>query len=326
VNARPGDVEIRRSSTDDRRGILELARRTLGWGSNDEAFFRWKHLENPFGESPMWVACSTGRIVGFRTFLRWRFTKNDHQTVHAVRAVDTATDPAFQGRGIFRDLTLHALKELEAEGVNLVFNTPNSKSMPGYLTMGWHIVGRPRVHVVPTGARSLLRIAQARVPASLNPVEMRVGERPADVLGDRAPVSRLLERVAPKGIATTRTPEYLTWRYGFAPLHYRVVTHTSSIEDGLAVFHLRRRGGAIEATVCDVLVPAGDKRAERELTRRIASLTKADYLLRLDRRRFVPGAIPVPKAGPVLTMRSIDGRPLPRTSDLALTMGDIELL
>jgi hypothetical protein len=33
----------------------------------------------------------------------------------------------------------------------------------------------------------------------------------------------------------------------------------------------------------------------------------------------------VPRSGPVLTMRSVDGSPLPRTRDMALTMGDIEL-
>ena len=58
-----------------RQEVLELARRSLGWvgGADSERFFRWKHFENPFGSSPMWVATDGARVLGFRTFLRWRF-------------------------------------------------------------------------------------------------------------------------------------------------------------------------------------------------------------------------------------------------------------
>jgi hypothetical protein len=173
---------------------------------------------------------------------------------------------------------------------------------------------------------SLPRLAGARTAASKEGIETTVGASAIEVFASEEGARRLVASVAPPaGLATNRTPEYLAWRYGFAPLHYRVVTRTSSIEDGLAVFHLRRRGSAIEATVCDVLVPEGAEKVERELMRTIASRTNADYLLRLDRRRLVPGALPVPRAGPVLTMRSVGGRPLPRMRDLSLTMGDIEL-
>ena len=55
--------------------VLELAQASLRWRPEDpnEAFFRWKHLDNPAGASPMWVATADERLVGFRIFLRWRF-------------------------------------------------------------------------------------------------------------------------------------------------------------------------------------------------------------------------------------------------------------
>ena len=86
----------------------------------------------------------------FRTFLRWEFARSDDTRLRAVRAVDTATDPEFQGRGIFTRLTLHGVSELQEEGVAIIFNTPNAKSLPGYLKMGWKVIGRPRVCVMPT--------------------------------------------------------------------------------------------------------------------------------------------------------------------------------
>ena len=244
----------------------------------------------------MWVACVGERVVGFRTFLRWEFARVRRHAIAAVRAVDTATDPEFQGRGIFTRLTLHGITELQDEGVGIIFNTPNSKSLPGYLKMGWKVIGRPGVCVMPTRVQSVVSMMGARTAASRNPIEMRVGETPDAVFSDVEGVARLFHRLpSHKGLATVRTADYLRWRYGFEQLRYRVVLAGSSPEDGLAVFHLRRRGRAIEATVCDVLVPEGSPGMEHRLMREIARLTHADYLLRIDRRRGMRGFVPLPR-------------------------------
>ena len=78
----------------------------------------------------MWVALAGSRVVGFRAFLRWELVGPDGRVRYAARAVDTATDPDFQGRGIFTRLTLEALDALPADGVELVFNTPNARASP----------------------------------------------------------------------------------------------------------------------------------------------------------------------------------------------------
>src|SRR5262249_8542580 len=147
----------------------------------DARFFHWKHVENPFGASPTWVALDGARVVGFRTFLRWCFDTSVGTPVVAVRAVDTATDPAYQGRGIFTRLTLGALDELREEGIALIFNTPNASSLPGYVKMGWSLVGRLSAAVMPTHVGSLRALATARQPASLWSIEIRFGERATDV-------------------------------------------------------------------------------------------------------------------------------------------------
>jgi GNAT superfamily N-acetyltransferase len=322
------DLDIRRASVEDLPSVLALAQRSLGWNADehDERFFRWKHLENPLGPSPMWVACAGPQVVGFRTFLRWEFARTDDSRLRAVRAVDTATDPEFQGRGIFTRLTLHGIAELQDEGVGIIFNTPNSKSLPGYLKMGWKVIGRPGTSVMTTRLQSVWALMGARTAASRNPIEMRVGDAPGEVFADAGAIDRLFERLpGHRGLATVRTSEYLRWRYGFEPLRYRVLLAGSSPEDGLAVFHLRRRGRAVEATICDVLVPEGARGAEHRMMKEIARLTRADYLLRIDRRRFIRGFTRLPRNGPILTGRSIDGRKIPTLADLSLSMGDVEL-
>ena len=241
---RPLELEVRRATEADLPAALDLAQRSLGWSPDDpnEAFFRWKHLENPAGASPMWVALDDGEVVGFRVFLRWRFIRPGAPPAVAVRAVDTATHPDHQGRGIFRRLTLGAVDELRAEGVDFVFNTPNSQSRPGYLKMGWQVVGRVPIAVRPSSLVSLHRIAGARTSAGKWSQPSTAGTAAIDALADDAAVTALLDSQArPAGLATDRTVDHLRWRYRFGPLHYRAIVAPDGPAAGLAVFRVRDR-------------------------------------------------------------------------------------
>jgi GNAT superfamily N-acetyltransferase len=305
--------------------VLPLLAASLGWSDDDRyrAFFEWKHRRNPFGSSPTWVALDEGRLVGFRTLLRWEFTRGD-EVVTAVRAVDTATDPDHQGRGIFRRLTLRAVDELRDEGVGFVFNTPNDQSRPGYLKMGWVVVGRPEPAMRPLAARAPYRMATARVPASRWSEPTDAGEAAAAVVANG--LEGLLAALAPGDrLRTHRTPAFLAWRYGSDVLPYRAVGDA----DGVAFFRLRRRGPALEAVLGDVLVPTGDHRRARALVAEVCRQARragADYVLRLGQpTRATQGFLALPGQGPVLTWRGLTATERPSLSGFALTMGDIEL-
>ena len=144
-------IDLRPATPDDREQILALLGVSLGWDDDSRyrELFAWKHERNPFGRSFAWVAERDGRVVAVRLFMRWMFLRGG-STLHAVRAVDTATHPDHQGHGLFTALTTHALEACRAEGVAFVFNTPNAQSRPGYLKMGWREVGRPRVAAAAT--------------------------------------------------------------------------------------------------------------------------------------------------------------------------------
>jgi hypothetical protein len=224
VIARPDtEIVVRPATAADRPAVLMLLADSLGW-DRDSAFaefFDWKHSRNPFGESPAWIAAAGADVVGFRTFLRWQFEDRDRKIRHAVRAVDTATSPAFQGRGIFRQLTMTGVDTLTAEGVDFVFNTPNANSRPGYLRMGWSEVGRLPLVVRVAGVASMVRMRESRVPAQRAPIATGAGTAASELLADpRLP--GLLDALAPpRGLRTARTAEYLRWRYGLAALGYR---------------------------------------------------------------------------------------------------------
>lgn len=319
------EIVVRPASAADRQHILELLARTLGWERTERSsdLFAWKHDHNVFGPSPAWVAWDGDNLAGFRTVLRWEFDLNGEK-VRAVRAVDTATDPAVRRRGIFRRLTLQALEDLRADGVAFVFNTPNDQSRPGYLRMGWEIAGRVPLAARPTGLGGLVRMAGARFPAELWSAPGAGGESAPSVLDDTGSILELLQSQPATGKMTTRrTREYLQWRYGLPSLDYRAAIMPGGVAAGVAFFRVRRRGPAREATVCDVLVAGDDHSGERHLIREVATSSGADYVLRVPKLRG--GGVPLPRQGPIITTRPIESR-APTVDGWALSLGDVELL
>jgi hypothetical protein len=309
------DLVLRESGPADRDQVLALAGRALGWAGDerDRAFFSWKHEENPFGQSPGWVALDGGEVVAFRTFLCWELTSGAAR-LRMGRAVDTATDPAYQGRGLFRRLTLQAVDDLTAQGSDAIFNTPNEQSRPGYLKMGWHQLGRPSLGMRPAGLRALPRVRQARTAAEKWSEPCTIGEPAAEVLADPAVVA--LARPPREGEwSTPRTAEYLAWRYRFDPLHYRAV----EAGGGVVVFRVRRRGPAREVAVVEWLAPRPDRRALARLVR-----AAGDYAVAVD-AGVRDGMVPLPRQGPIVTWRPLARPAVPVLGDLAFTLGDLEL-
>jgi GNAT superfamily N-acetyltransferase len=323
------DLEYRASAPADTDEVVALLHHVLGWPATDppRAHYDWKHLQNPFGRSPAWVAVDRGRIVGLRIFLRWEF-EHDGRVVRAVRAVDTATHPDYQSRGIFTKLTLAAVDGLVDEGVAFVFNTPNDKSGPGYLKMGWHELGRVPVRFRPRSLTALARIARSRTAADPLGMPCDAGVPVAEALSDDAAVARLLAQLpASSGLKTHRSAEYLRWRYGALPeLRFRALMAGRSIDEGVVFFRVRRRGDARELDIADLLVPGNDARVARQLQRTALRDSRADYLLRvsLDAAPAHLG-VPLPNQGPVLFWRPLASSERPELSSMRLTLGDVEM-
>ncbi len=320
------DVEVREATDADEPAVLALLAAAMGRPADDRfrRLFHWKHRANPFGVSPAWVAVADGAVAGYRTWLRWEFTDRS-ATQRAVRAVDTATHPDHQGKGIFRTLTLHALEQARAEGVAYVFNTPNDNSRPGYLKMGWEPVGTLRPMVRPGGLTKLPAILRGRVPASHWGEPTQVGHRPDELFRDDTEVAGLLAAadVQDGRLRTVRSPAYLRWRYDTDLLGYRALPLTDRLADGVGCFRLRRRGPALEATIGDLVAPPGAGTARR-LISAVLRATEADYALVLG-QPWRAGLLPVPGQGPTLVWRELQGGAAPGLDRWALSMGDIEL-
>jgi GNAT superfamily N-acetyltransferase len=313
-------------------------------GRRDAAFFRWKHLDNPFGRSVALIAERDEAMVGLRMFMRWELASRD-RTVPAVRAVDTATHPAAQGQGIFRRLTMSAVEAAGADAL-LVFNTPNAKSKPGYLSMGWTVVDELPVLIRPVRPLRFARYAKAsRTALPAQPDGQPTCPLPTatDGLSAVAGLDDLLAdvesaRSGDERLRTRRTRDYLRWRYVDVPgVHYRfAAVHTGDSLRGLAVGRLRSRGRLHELTLTEVLTRPGDRRAISRLVRAL-SRAGSDHVATVVPRHSNTAAalrrrgfLRLPGAGLTMTTRPLPGLPgdLPdvrEAANWALYLGDLEL-
>lgn len=154
----------------------------------DDVWFDWKHRRNPLGPSPGWVAVDNRGVIGVRLFLPWRFTDGD-LTVSALRPCDTVTRGRARRRGVFAALTTFALDSVAAS-TDLIFNTPNKSSLPGYLKMGFTPWTSVRQYMgAGFGSSALLDLGASVLP----------------------------ERIGRAGFATDVDRGFLEWRYERIP-------------------------------------------------------------------------------------------------------------
>ncbi len=306
-------IDIRSATPDDEVAILRLLAVSLGRPADPRftELYRWKHDENHFGPSYRWVMTEGAEVIGVRLFMRWRFAGLGRMW-EAVRAVDTATHPDHQGKGVFKALTLHALEVVTKDGIDFVFNTPNDQSRPGYLKMGWQQVGTLRPMVRPR-LRSLRRLVTARVPASHWGEVPTVGIAVAD-LAENVPQPD----VAAPALETARSEGYARWRYPERLLGYRALRSGRAH----AVVRCRRRGAIVEAVLAELY---GDTARPVDLGGSVLRRTRADAVVALGVSPL-KGFLPLPGECPTLVQRTLGvAGPPEDVAKWRLSLGDVEL-
>lgn len=313
-------IKVRPATDQDIEPILEVLKSSLGETPllrRTRALYEWKHVANPFGPSIAIVAEVSGRIVGVRALMRWELATQNGERIPCVRAVDTATHPEHQGKGIFRSLTMTAVDEAREQGIVLIFNTPNEKSAPGYLKMGWKEVGwlhplvRPRLG-------SSIRPSAGELPALCDVIPVASQDFPFESPHDRGYF----------GLRTPRTVDFQRWRFCEHPTA-RYGWFAEDNGNGGAAVRCGLRAGRTELIVSELQAGAGCLRS-------IARAHRARYMAGLFRqgspeRRSAQRALMLPVPG-VAGLRLV-ANPLveldfdvfePGTWDLS--MCDVELL
>ncbi len=345
-------LTVRHYRPEDEDAVIDLLKMSLGESEvnlRTPEFWRWKHINNPFGPSYVRVSCDeSGQIAGLRAFMQWGL-KFGQRNVRAVRAVDTSTHPNFRRMGIFSTLTKKVVEDVTEDGVDLIFNTPNQLSMPGYLKMGWHYVGalQPMIKVLnyPRFAWGLanykLKVNNAERYSEDSFFKGHVDDV-GMLLKDENPLNELISRSAALNdtddrLVTVRSAEYLGWRYADHPnlTYYSVNLENNGELLGSAIFRTNTRFGLKEIVLTELLVARPDDKLCGEIIKQIISAVKADYMVAYFKEgSFVKqtlrknGFRPVPKMGMDFTSRRLNSniKVDPYILDnWDLTIGDIEL-
>jgi GNAT superfamily N-acetyltransferase len=278
--------------------------------------------------------------------MRWSYRTPAGQLFRAVRAVDTATHPAYQRRGIFSTLTRQAITDLTEEGVHFIFNTPNQRSLPGYLKLGWQVVATWPLYVKPLRPvrMGIRRLGLGAGPPPVEQFEAFFGPGlvPWPVFFDRygEATGHLVDiwesRRTQAGLRTPRTLDYLQWRYGQHPHQtYGVCPYeTPAGLAGFAVVRPNVRYGWQEIVVTDIFLAESSPQAGRSLLKNLAGQAKGDYLVAHFAEKTLEqtllkqnGFFRLPRQGMTFTVRALN-LPWPDIVDPGnwdLTLGDLEV-
>jgi predicted N-acetyltransferase YhbS len=203
---------IREASVKDTPEIVNVLRASLGETKlpKSEKIWKYKHFDNPFGKSLVLVAEENGMIIGVRAFMKWQWQLNG-KSFFAFRAVDTATHPNHQGKGIFKKLTLRAIEVSKEKGHHFIFNTPNEQSLPGYLKMGWKDVSKLPIQLIPVNPIRWIKSKNGNWDYNFD-----IEQREENLLNLLQNYSSI--QIPRNKLFTSKSVDYLKWRYHSNPL------------------------------------------------------------------------------------------------------------
>jgi len=301
-------MTIRFATHTDLPAMLTLLNSSLGTlgGMRSAAYWQWKHLQNPFGVSPVLLAFEGDRMIGLRAFLLWQFSYQG-KIIRAYRAVDTATHPEYQGKGIFKKLTLEMLNLLTTREPAFIFNTPNHKSMPGYLKMGWQVAGKTPLLVKIHPLNMLQHVVKSA--GSLPPAAVPDVLPPAVVACVNA--WKLHQR---EYLTTDYTESYLRWRYGHVPALRYGLQWAEQDEGSCAIFYrIKATGRMRELRITDLFYTGKNaKAAVRHAVRQLVKTHQPDVTTVLNDaqgnvKKVLPGGFfSATSRGLTITMRQLN--------------------
>ena len=331
-------MQLRAATQKDKSAIIELLKLSLGESTipKSELLWNWKHEENPFGPSFLLLAEEEEKLVGLRAFMQWEWQWNG-QIYKSIRAVDTATHPAHQGKGIFKKLTLHQVGICKQQGVAFVFNTPNNQSKPGYLKMGWVEQGKLplKFKLLHPFSMAYHRLFKLNVPLAneydASPVQ--IWEPGISNLVSQAPKST-------EQLVCNLSAQYIAWRYEHNPLfRYNYFTDKANF---LMISRIKKHsfGRELRIVECIILNPGGDlKKLNKDLGKQVKQFCKINKIdfISLSGLQYSSckecfewmGLIPVRLMGPAITLKDLNMNEkfpsLLQMNNWKYSLGDLEL-
>jgi GNAT superfamily N-acetyltransferase len=273
----PPPIRVRKATIADKEQILRLLERASG-RPREPLLWDWLFLNNSAtSDLYCYVAESDGVIVGQQAAMPVRLTHAGKELA-GILSLHSATDPAFQGRGIFTKLATK-LQTTAASGRPVLFGFPNPASAPiFYNKLGWVELNPFPVFARPLG--NIRRPAKARRPWLAAPARIADAlafgglvpawgaKRRTELTGARAVplegfgpwADRLWTELRPQlGTCAVRDARFLQWRFCESPFQYRLYgLDRGEGPVGLAVVRCRPWKGGTMADLMELMVSPGD--------------------------------------------------------------------
>jgi GNAT superfamily N-acetyltransferase len=215
-------------------------------------YFDWQFLERPGGRPVAFCARQEGArpeaLAGVYLVMPATLLAGAHALDFSV-SVYTATHPDYQRRGIFSRLAGLTYERCEKQGVAGTVGVPNNNSLPGFMRLGFTVLGRMELLARPASPLAGLRapgrpggqVIEFKSPQDFSAIDCRL---------DRA-------RALSGGVLFERGTEFLAWRYLRCPgVRYRMFGFLDKGDRLAGFIALRRavRGGLPLTVIVDFLV------------------------------------------------------------------------
>jgi len=256
---------IRSATLDDRDGALALMDRSSGPEKNRAALWDWAFMHNPHTSDLYYVVADTGAALVAQYAAVPVAMQHHGQRIRGLLSMFTATDPAFQRRGLFRTLA-QTLYDNAKDTCPLVFGFPNHQSGPTfYKHLGW-VDLRPFPHLRrplrnggghPGGTWATTLGARALDAAGRIGRDRTITVLPVDSFTGVS--DQIWNQVKPHaGTAIVRDESFLNWRFVESPFEYlRLVAMRDEEPVGIAVLGTNRSNG--KARLMELMVVPGEK-------------------------------------------------------------------
>jgi GNAT superfamily N-acetyltransferase len=211
-----------------RRGdIADLMGRV--WGTRPaDAELVWFYERNPVRPASVLLGEEDGKVVA-TVAIAFLLMSIAGEAIEVGMPLRVATDPAYQGRGIFRELQAANEERVRGLGIRLLLTVPNDASAPVFVNrLGW------------TPLQSLRVFARARLRRRFAPPQA-VARFGAGIVARPGGPDRVL-----------RDSEWLNWRFADAPTRYTLLEGA-----GYGVAGRRGRAGVVGVVDGELLRPTG---------------------------------------------------------------------
>ena len=279
-------ITIRLAEERDRDQVLSLLNSSFSdiQRSSQERgieYWDWKFLENPFGKAILTIAETEGKIIAVNNLWPWEF--NVRGTIlKALQPCDSVVHPDFRGKGLFKQMRFHGLGLAKENGYSMLFNFPNKNSLPAYLSLGWHSLGKIEWRV------KILK------PLKLIGSITSKGKTEHVIIGKEYAIDTdLIDRIAGDNLSfdgylkTNRIPGFHEWRYKEHPYrYYGMIVYEKGSRSTAAIFTINRNGANREMVIVDFVGNEGFTNEVLDLACKEGRSMDASFLAVMENERY----------------------------------------